>query len=447
VRAYLSERPAPDGPAGGQDGIQCTQCQRRFPRRERLWTLFEDSEREFRQFAYQAREFVRENGATMDKILAQLAGQRLHARTRARLERVRAALEDHRGRVLELLASIGVEPAERTEEDHQRVPGEGTVTAYYHQIHRDWGWDAEGSVENAEALRLVTAALPHATPLGNMLVLGAGASRLPYDLHRVGGADTTIALDINPLPFVVASKVVAGETVRLLEFPLSPRTSETAVVDRTLRCEHPSVPGFHFVLADGLSPPVPDGAFDTVFTPWFIDQIPRDLAEVLPAIRRVLRPGGRWINHGPLLYHPSHTMYAHRYRVDEVLALIEEHGFTLAHRDWTRMLYMESPAGSQGRTEGVLTFVAVRGDAPLSRAAEAVAPNWLDDPDVAVEALPAFHGYVPPHPMFARVLELVDGRRNAREIAEIMIRDHGLPENVALAGVQTCLREIYRATR
>ena len=437
VQTHLSE---------GADAIQCSQCRRRFPRKERLWTLFDDVEREVRQLGYQAREFVRENGATMDKILAQLAAQQLHPRTRARLERVRAALDDHRGRLLGLLASIGVEPLDRTEDDRERVPGEGTVTAYYHQIHRDWGWDADGSIENAEALRVVMAALAHAQPLGKMLVLGAGASRLPYDVHRLGGATTTIALDINPLPFIVASRVIAGEQVRLFEFPLSPRTSETAVVDRELRCEHPGAQGFHFVLADGLDPPVPDGSFDTVLTPWFIDQIPRDLAELLPTIRRVLRRGGTWLNHGPLLYHPSHTMYAHRYRVDEVLGLLEDHGFEVTHRDWTRMLYMESPAGSQGRTEGVLTFVAVRRDLE-DRPATAAVPRWLDDPNAAIEVLPAFHRYVPPHPLFAKVLELVDGRRTANEIAAILVRDHGLPENVALGGVQTCLREIYRATR
>ncbi len=426
--------------------LQCSQCRRRFPQKERLWLLFADVERELRQFCFQAREFVRDNGATMDKILAQLAAQQLHPRTRARLERVRAALDDHRGRLLGLLAAIDVAPLDRSEEDRDRVPGEGSITAYYHQIHRDWGWDADGSIENAEALRIVMDAVAHAKPLGNMLVLGAGASRLPYDVHRLGGATTTLALDVNPLPFVVASRVTAGQTVRLYEFPLSPRTSDTAAVDRELRCEHPGAPGFHFVLADGLDPPVPDGAFDTVLTPWFIDQIPRDLAELLPTIRRVLRPGGRWLNHGPLLYHPSHTMYAHRYRVDEVMGLLEDHGFEVTHQDWTRMLYMESPAGSQGRTEGVLTFVAVKGEL-AQRPASAALPRWLDDPSVAVEALPAFHGYVPPHPMFAKVLELVDGRRTANEIAEILVRDHGLPENVALGGVQTCLREIYRATR
>jgi SAM-dependent methyltransferase len=440
VRTHLAPAGS-DSPAE----IQCTQCRRRFPRRERLWLLFDDVERELRQLGFQAREFVRENGATMDKMLAQLAAQHLHPRTRTRLERVRGALDDHRQRLLDLLASIGIEPLDRTEDDRERVPGEGTITAYYHQIHRDWGWDAEGSIENAEALRVLSEALPHARPLGNMLVLGAGASRLPYDLHRLGGATTTIALDINPLPFIVASRVTAGETLRLFEFPMSPRTSETAAVDRELRCEHPGADDFHFVLGDGLAPPVPDGVFDTVLTPWFIDQIPRDLVELLPTIRRVLKPGGRWINHGPLLYHPSHTMYAHRYRSDEVLGLVEDHGFSVVHQDWTRMLYMESPAGSQGRTEGVLTFVAVRGDL-VARSVDAPAPTWLDDPDVPIDALPAFHGYVPPHPMFAKVLELVDGRRTANDIAQILVRDHRLPESVALGGVQTCLREIYRAT-
>ena len=348
-------------------------------------------------------------------------------------------------RLLGLLASIGVESEERTEKDRRRVPGEGTITAYYHQIHRDWGWDADGSEENRAALTAVKAALPP-DGVGRMLVLGPGAARLPWDVHRAGRATLTVALDLNPLPLLVAAAVTAGETLQLYEFPISPRTSESAVVDRTLRCEDPGAENFHFVLADGLDPPVPDEAFDTVFTPWFIDQVPTDLATLMPTIRRVLRPGGTWLNHGPLLYHPSHTMFVHRYRADEVLDLLADNGFEVRHQSWERMLYMQSPAGSQGRTEGVLTFAATRGE-PVEAGDDAELPAWIDRPDLPVQALPAFHGYKPPHPMFASVLSLIDGARSAREIADIMVRDHGLPEHVALEGVLTCLKEIYRATR
>ena len=38
---------------------------------------------------------------------------------------------------------------------------------------------------------------------------------------------------------------------------------------------------FHFFLANGTEPPFADQTFDTVVTPWFIDQVPTDLEDLL----------------------------------------------------------------------------------------------------------------------------------------------------------------------
>jgi Methyltransferase domain len=63
---------------------------------------------------------------------------------------------------------------------------------------------------------------------------------------------------------------------------------------------------FVLVLADGLDPPFADASFDTVLTPWFIDQVPDDVRLLTGAIHRVLKPSGCWVNHGPLLLSRQH---------------------------------------------------------------------------------------------------------------------------------------------
>lgn len=391
-------------------------------------------------------EFVASNEDTRTRLLADIATLPASSPSRARLGTLQRRLGEHRDRVVAVLAPLGVTPSPRTSAEPSGVPGEGSITAYYHQIHRDWGWDAEGSDENVRAFELVRDAIGE-RPLGTTIVLGAGACRLPSDLHRACGATTTVALDIAPLPMAIGRRVLAGERVPMFEFPLTPPDAEHVCVERVLAASPPGLHGFHQVFADALDPPCPTGVFDSVITPWFIDQVPRDLATLLPTIAGLLRPGGRWINHGPLIYHPNHTAIVHRYARDEVRVLIRAAGFSITHERVDRLPFMQSPACTQGRTESVWTFVAERGETQVPTASRpGDEPGWLRDPDAAIPRWSGLDGYAPPHPLFARVLELLDDRRTAREIAEVLITRHKVPAHAALVGVQTCLVEMWRAT-
>jgi SAM-dependent methyltransferase len=399
-----------------------------------------DPEDTVRDWGRQRAAFAQETRATRDVVLAQIAGQSLGARTRARLQGLHEALDAHRRGVDALYESAGVAAVDEAVSRDGRVPGEARATAYFDQIHRDWAW---GTGEPEAALEVVLDVLGDVRPR-RMLVLGAGACRLPYALHEAAGIETTVALDVNPIPFFVARRVLAGERVALHEFPPSPRDSGRAAVLRTLERSGTVAPGFELLFADGLEPPVPDGSFDAVFTPWFIDQVPQDMATLVPEIHRVLADGGVWLNHGPLLYQPSHTQPAHRYREDEVHELVIAGGFGLVRNRWDRLLYMQSPDGSQGRTEGIATFLARKeGLATVQNET----PAWLDDPATPVERWPELDAYVAPHPMFKAVASLVDGQRSAQAIADEMVRRFNLPADAALGGVTTCLAEMWRARR
>lgn len=428
-----------------RDGtLRCRGCGRGYPAIAGIPVLHARAEEIVDNWRYRAGDFVADNAATRTKILAELAGDAQLDTTRVRLETLHEKLADHEARLVEILTEAGLAPLDRQRPEGEIVPGEGSITAYYHQIHRDWGWAGE-SDEAEQMLREVSLVLEPGARLGATLVLGAGAARLPMDLHRTFGGGPTLALDLNPLPFIVASKILHGETVSLFEWPVRPQSSTAVTIDRLHQGPHPSPEDFHLLFADGLRPPVADEAFDTVLTPWFIDQVPHDLAELVPEIRRVLRPGGRWLNFGPLVYHPAHTHIVHRYCADEVLELLARGGFDVVQERRSRMKYMESPACSQGRTELVLTFDA-RKTERVASVASPVAPAWLDDPTLPVE-LEGLAGYEPPHPMFAAVASMVDGKRSIRDIADVLVRAHGVPEEAAVPGVQACLREIIRKVR
>ena len=110
-----------------------------------------------------------------------------------------------------------------------------------------------------------------------MLVLGAGAGRLAYDLHSALSTDVTVASDINPLLLLSAQRVLSGTSFSMYEFPLHPRNSDSVAVKHTIEGLEKTPDNLHLMFADAANPPFVKGAFDTVVTPWLIDIQPYEL--------------------------------------------------------------------------------------------------------------------------------------------------------------------------
>ncbi|CAM9755380.1 unnamed protein product [Hapterophycus canaliculatus] len=68
-----------------------------------------------------------------------------------------------------------------------------------------------------------------------------------------------------------------------------------------------------------------EGAFDAVVTSFFVDTAP-NVVQYVATIRRALRPGGVWINCGPLHWH-DHSALA--LSLDEMLVLVAGSGFRM----------------------------------------------------------------------------------------------------------------------
>jgi hypothetical protein len=240
------------------------------------------------------------------------------------------------------------------------------VVEHIHFLYRDWGWDDGASLENQQSLDAIRE-LVGSQSLGCTLVLGAGGCRLAYDLHRQCGASDTVVLDIDPYLFLVAEAVVRGGSVQLTES--SPTVQQVERTAKTWTLRAPAGPlddeHFHFFLANGLAPPFVEGTFDTIVTPWFIDQVPTDLPAFLTTANRLLRPGGRWINHGPLLY-PPEAPISRRFSREEVLELAARAGFAIGRTSGISGPHFVSPLTGRGKVEWVLTFAATKLGEPTS---------------------------------------------------------------------------------
>jgi hypothetical protein len=180
-------------------------------------------------------------------------------------------------------------------------------------------------------------------------------------LHLRHDAYETVAIDIDPYLLVIGERVVRGESVRLTE--ASHRWIEASEVGRHWQLKASSGPvqrqAFRCVFADGVAPPFAHESFDTLVSSWFIDQVPRDLPAFFGTLRKLLRPGGRWLNQGPLVY-PDKTPFERRHAREELFDLAQAAGLAVA--DWSRtsQRYLCSPLTGNGKLESVLSFVTTR---------------------------------------------------------------------------------------
>src|SRR5262249_17937117 len=134
------------------------------------------------------------------------------AHTRQRLARQIAGLERQKERVASLLRPVtaGALALPLRHEEREKL----SIMECYEHIFRDWAW---GAREVDQLRALVEPALPD--DAGAIAVYGAGAGRLAADIHESRRPRRTYALDINPLPLLVASALTIGDTVELPELP------------------------------------------------------------------------------------------------------------------------------------------------------------------------------------------------------------------------------------
>jgi SAM-dependent methyltransferase len=323
---------------------------------------------------------------------------------------------------------------------------------YIYYLYRDWGWPSEPNGENEHAIEVVEAVLEQPF-VGRTLVLGAGACRLSYDLHRLHPNAETLVMDIDPLLFAVAHTVIRGGTVSLLEANAEIDEIEHVTREWVLSAQHGALDmdRFHFVLADGLEPPLASGMFDTVVTPWFIDLIPTDLRDLISTVHRLLKPGGRWINLGPLRYTAEHSA-SHRFTREEVFDLAERAGFRLSKWQADSVPYLVSKLSGSGKVERTLAFAAIRLDRAGDRVSdmEGGPPDWLL---FRHRPIPTFAGqslFWSKVPLVQLVISSIDGRRTLDDLVLLVasrVQDSGLSMNEIREAVRRCIAEIHPGCR
>lgn len=425
--------------------FHCAACSATFPDVGGVPWLFPEPQAALADWR-QRTQFLFEHLAREAKRLREeLHGDGLRASTRSRLKLLASAYEDQVRRLRALLAPIGVDSPAASYETYAalrtRLPESQGLTSYYANVHRDWCW---GEEENEASYALVASAFEGAAP-GAMLVLGAGAGRLSFDLHRRLSPAFTIAADVNPLLVLAGAKIMAGEKVSLYEFPIAPRSVEEHAVLRTLSSATRNRPGFHFVFADAMHAPFRAACFESIVTPWFVDIIPEDFAQLARRINQQLAPGGRWINFGSLAFAQAQSALC--YSLEETLELLAEAGFEITHRTEAPIPYMRSPASRHGRVESVVTFAARKVRACEAPAPYTAMPDWIVTGTQPVPLLPAFESTALSTRIHAFIMSLIDGKRSLRDMARVLVEQRLMSADDAEPALRGFLIKMYEEAR
>ena len=152
-------------------------------------------------------------------------------------------------------------------------------------------------------------------------------------------------------------------------------------------------------------------------TPWFIDVARADLRQTAAVINRVLRPGGLWVNIGPLRFQ---SVLSRAYTIEETHEIVAGSAFELLSHDRQELPYFNSPVSGSLRSDVVFRFAARKtGEAAAVDIPDPL-PPWVANP---LEPIPITQALVAlgRTSMFTTgVLSMIDGQRSIVDVARAL---------------------------
>jgi len=430
-------------PLAESDGnFRCDACNIDFPSIDGIPWMFADPQATLGEWRGRLQFSLQQLSQESANLDAETSNKDLRALTKRRIERYKKATDSHRRSLQKILRPVDVQSLHGNYESYlalrTRLPSDQALNTYYANVHRDWAW---GDEENKASLKQVRSVLHDNAELGNVLVLGAGAGRLAYDLHMQTDCTHTVAMDFNPLLLLIAKAVTSGDKLKLYEFPIAPKSLEDDAVLRTLSAPEVVRDGFYLVLGDALRPPFAAQAFDTVVTPWLIDIVTEDLPILAARINGLLKANGRWINFGSLAF--AHPERARRYSPEEAKAIVAENGFSDPYVSEATIPCMCSPASRHGRQEKVFTFSAYKEREAEQPARHRALPDWIVTGTEPVPLTPSFRSQAMTTQIYSFIMSLIDGKRTLKDMAIVLEKQKLMTREEAEPAIRSFLTRMY----
>lgn len=319
-----------------------------------------------------------------------------------------------------------------------RAPNTQNLLSYESNLYRDWVW---GDEENEISLSIVSQHLDQLSPK-NILVLGAGACRLAFDIHNQIKPNLTIANDINPLLMFAAQTILNGASLELPEFPAHPVDLESVAISHKIENRFERPDNFHLLISDALKPAILNGSIDTVVTPWLIDIQPFELTKFLRAVNQYLPQGGTWINFGSLVFNQGRESFC--YSIDEIQSIAQNAGFEIEEIKSEQVPYLKSPYNAGYRVESVWNWQATKvKDCKLTEDLQNL-PSWMLDTSQKIPATKELQAFAFSHQMYADLASKIDGKSSIDTIAKSISKQRKMDGDEAKAMVKNFYLKIIQ---
>eukprot|EP00743_Colponemidia_sp_Colp-15_P007924 GILK01008583.1.p1 GENE.GILK01008583.1~~GILK01008583.1.p1 ORF type:complete len:398 (+),score=50.77 GILK01008583.1:41-1195(+) len=264
------------------------------------------------------------------------------------------------------------------------------VRSTLRQFVRDWS--KEGAAERAMCYEPIIAKVKEyfpsplisaggATSRVSILVPGSGLGRLAFEFARLGYRSQGNEFSYFML---LGSNFILNNSERIEQFSLQPYVHcwSNIVKAKAPLCtvQVPDVCPGDILLNDiqvGSEIVQPDfsmcagefvevyrqqiGAWDCITTCFFLDTA-RNVIEYIETMSKILRPGGVWINFGPLLYHYADMEDEKSIELswEEILPIIQYYGFELKHFEMRKSTYTANPDSMMNVLYNCLFFTAIK---------------------------------------------------------------------------------------
>ncbi|MGX5174539.1 hypothetical protein ACUR5C_11020 [Aliikangiella sp. IMCC44653] len=312
-----------------------------------------------------------------------------------------------------------------------RVPHTQNLLAYEANLYRDWVW---GEQENRVTADFAYSMLQQTTN-NEMLVIGAGACRLAYDLHQKislhSQNNITVANDINPLLLFAANQILFGPGLTIGEFPPAPKTDKDIFINHEIPACHNPPENFHLLFSDAATPALQAESFDTIVTPWVIDIQAHELSEFMRALNHYLPIGGQWINFGSLVF--NQKKQAMRYSLSEIKQLAKVCGFEIEIERQIETPYLKSPYNAGYRMENITGWRAKKIQHCKHNPNLQVLPHWLTQTELPIPKTKEIQAFAFTHNMYADLASLIDGKLSLQQIAQKLAKEQAIDKAEALA--------------
>uniref|UniRef100_A0A914Z4Q4 carnosine N-methyltransferase n=1 Tax=Panagrolaimus superbus TaxID=310955 RepID=A0A914Z4Q4_9BILA len=245
-------------------------------------------------------------------------------------------------------------PIVQASQIHQlRLPDDdrmSKIRSLFKQMVRDWS--SEGSEERSTCYSRVIRGLEEKFPAVDkrhdiqILIPGAGLSRLAWDISRLGFSTLANEFDFS---MIVMANYLLNSKLKQNSLSIYPyvveRLNSWTYEDQVRKITIPDIDmsstqlltrknTFGFAMGDFLEVFSDGEQFDAVVSVFFLDTAKNPVAYIR-AMYNLLKPGGIWFNFGPLLYHYADMPENDSVEIpfEKLLEIIEKIGFRIEKKE------------------------------------------------------------------------------------------------------------------